>query len=87
MHVVAFLCCVASFACLALAMERHQTPLTRAHALSVRIAGWCGLALALVIIVAHEGWATGLVRYSGDTSLGAGVVYLALIAYERLRPR
>ncbi|MDR5734792.1 DUF3325 domain-containing protein [Caballeronia sp. LZ025] len=87
MHIIALLCCVASFACLALTMERHQRPILRGHTRSLRVAGWCGLLLALVIAVANEGWAMGLVRYSGNTTLGAGVVYLALIAYERFRPR
>jgi hypothetical protein len=83
--------CIAAFACLALSMERHQENLF-GHALAagltrgLRIAGWIALVLALRMIVDDDGWALGLVRYSGCTSLAAGIVFGALIGYERFRP-
>ncbi|WP_250454509.1 DUF3325 domain-containing protein [Caballeronia sp. ATUFL_M2_KS44] len=89
---LAVVVCIASFSCLAMAMERHQLTLfkrlmTRGQTHAFRIAGWCGLAFALWMLVANEGWAMGLVRYSGCTSLGAGIVYIALIACERVSAR
>jgi hypothetical protein len=82
--------CVMSFACLAVSMERHQAALfgralDAGRTRGFRIAGWCGLLLALRYIVDGEGWALGLVGYSGDTSLAAGLVFGALIAYERFK--
>lgn len=91
-NMLAAVVCIVSFSCLALAMERHQSALfkrlmTRGQTHAFRFAGWCGLAFALWIPVTNEGWALGLVRYSGCTSVGAGIVYIALIAYERVRAR
>ncbi|BCQ27671.1 DUF3325 domain-containing protein (plasmid) [Caballeronia sp. NK8] len=80
--------CVIAFAFLALSMDRHQTTLfgcelRAGRSRGFRIAGWCGLALALRFVVGNEGWALGLVSYSGCTSLAAGLVYGGLITYER----
>jgi hypothetical protein len=90
-NVLALLVCVVAFAALAAATDRHQrTFFARAvsprRARGLRIVGWAGLALALWIAVAHQGWALGLVHYSGQTSLAAGLVYLALIVRDRRRP-
>jgi hypothetical protein len=83
--------CLISFAFLAVSMERHQQTLFRApldagRTRGFRIAGWCGLVLALRFIVDDEGWALGLVGYSGCTSLAAGLVFGALIFYARMKP-
>lgn len=88
MSMLAFVLCVLAFACLAMAVERHQpmlfgAPLERARARVLRGAGWTGLLVALWLAVAARGWALGLVWYSGSTSLAAGVIYGLLIAYER----
>lgn len=88
MPAATMLVCVSAFACLAMAMERHQqtifgTMLSRAASLRFRCAGWFGLAVALWLCIAARGWGLGLVYYSGCTSFAAGVVYCALIAYER----
>ncbi len=88
MDLLAFLLCLAAFGALALAMERHQqaifaASLPRPRTRLLRAAGWLGLLLALWLLVAHRGWALGLVHYSGQTSVAAGLVYGALIWRER----
>lgn len=87
-HLLPFVLCLLSFAALALAMERHQSELfARALAPPVtrllRVLGWAGLLLALALLVRAQGWAMGLVSYSGHTSLAAGLVFGALIVQER----
>ncbi|MDR5773943.1 MULTISPECIES: DUF3325 domain-containing protein [unclassified Caballeronia] len=89
---IALLVCVVSFAFLAPAMERHQETLfgrelSRGQSRAFRTAGWCGLVLALRYLVGGEGWALGLVSFSGCTSLAAGIVYGALILLERREVR
>ncbi|HEY1607858.1 MAG TPA: DUF3325 domain-containing protein [Paraburkholderia sp.] len=88
MRLLALLLCVGAFACLAMAMERHQaTVLGRALPVAasrcVRAAGWGALGIALALVVADQGWALGLVAFSGVTSIAAGIVYGALLAWER----
>ncbi|AJK49525.1 DUF3325 domain-containing protein [Burkholderia plantarii] len=88
MGFVMLMVCVAAFACLALAMERHQQTVFRralaaAPARVLRVAGWGGLLAALWLVVAARGWALGLVTYGGMTSLAAGIVIGALIVRER----
>jgi hypothetical protein len=83
-----FLLCVLGFGVLASAMARHQEaifgrPLQARVVLALRCTGWCALALALAAIVAAQGWALGLVSYSGQTSLAAGLVYVALVILGR----
>jgi hypothetical protein len=83
------LLCVLAFACLALAMARHQAAvfgkvLSRVASRSLRGIGWGGLAVALWLTIAARGWGLGLVYYSGCTSLAAGIVFCALVAHERL---
>ncbi len=79
---------LAAFACLALAMDRHQgtvfgRELGAAITRALRWAGWGGLLVALWLAVAARGWALGLVTYSGVTSLAAGIVIGGLIVRER----
>ena len=88
MPVFALMLCVSAFACLALAMERHQETLfgarsSAAASRALRCAGWCALLVALWLAVAGQGWALGLVWYSGCTSLGAGIVYGVLIVFAQ----
>lgn len=88
-HGLPLLICVVAFAFLALAMDRHQNTvfgreLSHGQARGFRLAGWCGLLLALRLVVRDEGWALGLVSYSGCTSLAAGIVYGMLIVRARL---
>lgn len=83
--------CVLAFACLALAMPRHQTavfghPLSPSGARALRGGGWLGLLAALALQVGARGWALGLVYYSGWTSVAAGIVYCALIVRGRSNP-
>jgi hypothetical protein len=84
MPIFALVLCVPAFACLAMAMERHQETLFGARLPAVlscvlRGAGWCVLLVALWLAVAGKGWALGLVWYSGCTSFAAGIVYGLLI--------
>lgn len=91
-NAAALLVCIVAFAALAAATDRHRAsffappvPPRVIHAL--RVLGWGCLALALWIAVAHQGWGLGLVHYSGQTSMAAGLVYAALIVRERRRAR
>ncbi|KAB0597608.1 DUF3325 domain-containing protein [Cupriavidus gilardii] len=88
MDLLAFLSCIVAFGALALAMERHQQAIFAAllpplRTRLLRAAGWLGLLLALWLLVAHRGWALGLVHYSGQTSVAAGLVHGVLIWRER----
>ncbi len=89
MHGSALLICIVSFAFLALARERHQDTvfgrrLPEGQSRGFRIAGWCGILLTLMFAAGEEGWAMGLVSFSGCTSLAAGIVYGVLILRDRL---
>lgn len=91
-HAAAFLTCVAAFAALALAMLRHQedlfgTALSVGLTRALRGIGWALLALALVWLVPALGWGRALVAYSGHTSMAAGLVFIALLAWERWKVR
>lgn len=90
MRPVTTLLCIIAFACLALAMERHQAALftrrlspTQTRAL--RLAGWSALVSTAWIVIAAQGWALGLVVFCGLMSVSAGLVYGAMIVYERVR--
>jgi len=91
-HTWIFVCCLLGFAGLAVAMERAQEDVLgrrlgiRLARLS-RLAGWAWLGLALLWLVAWQGWGLGLVAYSGHTSLAAGVVFCGLIVLSRRRSR
>ena len=89
MHLVVFLLCLAGFACLALATQRAQEDifghaLPRPSTLLLRLAGWSALVFGLLVTTASQGWALGLVIYSGHTSLCAALVYGALIVRARM---
>lgn len=91
-HLLTALLSLGGFAALALAMERHQedlfgAPLPAARTRLLRAAGWLLLLLALGVAVRSHGWSLGLVAYSGHTSFGAGVVFVALIWADRRRAR
>lgn len=88
-HLGIFLLSLLGFAALALATERQQEihlgrTLSASGTRRLRIAGWTGLLLALGVAVGSQGWAMGLVSYSGHTSLCAGLVFSALLLRERL---
>lgn len=91
-HLTLAALCLAAFAALALAMQRHQhtlfdagLPRTRTRAL--RIAGWGLLAAALAFAVRTQGWSLGLVAYAGHISLAAALVLGGLIVAGRRRVR
>ena len=91
-HLLAFVLCLAGFTALAFAMHRHQRdivgrslPLTTTRAL--RFVGTCAFLFALGVLVTPHGWSLGLVVFSGDTSVAAGVVLCALIRHVRTRKR
>ncbi len=91
-HLPAFLFCLAGFGALALAGDRQQDELFghglgRRITLQLRCAGWGLLLVALAVLVLMQGWALGLVSYSGHTSAAAGAVFLALVAHQRWETR
>ncbi len=91
-HSLIFLASLLGFAALALATERVQEiqfgrTLASRSTCALRGVGWVGLLLALAVAVGSQGWALGLVSYSGHTSLGAGLVFMALLLRERGVPR
>jgi hypothetical protein len=91
-HALALLLCLVGFAALALATRRPQhdiigRSLKRGPIRALRIGGAAALLIALGVLVAQQGWALGLVMFSGHTTLAAALVYVALIGYVRLRPR
>lgn len=91
-HLVVLFLSTGAFAALALAMERHQEDLF-GRALAVRTSRWLRAAggalllVALQVIVTAQGWGVGLVSLSGHTSLGAGLVFGALILHARRKLR
>ena len=91
-HLAILLLCVFGFAALAVVMERHQEdlfgrPMVPATARSLRVAGWAALLLSLAVAVRAQGWALGLVSYSGHTSLSAALVFGLLIVQARRKGR
>lgn len=91
-HLLSFLLCLTGFAALALAMDRPQRdlfgrPLPVSTTAALRVIGAVTLLAALGVLVVWQGWALGLVMFSGHTSLGAGVVHAALIGWTRRRSR
>ncbi|VVE74394.1 hypothetical protein PCA31118_04740 [Pandoraea captiosa] len=89
MALLTFAFCLAGFGALALATQRHQqtyfSGVCASRTRRYRQIGWTALVAALVVTVARQGWGLGLVHYSGQTSMAAGLVYLALIVAERRR--
>lgn len=91
-HVVLLLLALAGFACLALAMIRHQEDwfgkvLSPCATRLLRVVGWLFLLLALWLAVAGMGWGFGLTAYSGHTSAAAGVVFIVLLAGNHIKER
>ena len=88
-HLVPFTLCVAGFAALAFAVRRQQRDiigrrLPMAATYALRFAGACALLSALGFLVAEKGWGIGLVNFSGQTSIAAGIVLCALIGQARI---
>lgn len=91
-HLTSFILCLTGFAALALAMDRPQRdlfgrPLPTPATVALRVGGAAALLGALGGLVVWQGWALGLVMFSGHTSLGAGIVHAAIIAWTRRRSR
>ena len=87
-HLGIWLVSLLGFGALALAMDRNQRNvlgqrLTKRATLSLRLFGWSSLMLALALAVHGQGWALGLVSYSGHTSLAAGLVFGTLVVIDR----
>lgn len=81
-----------AFVLLALAMDRHQQDLfgrelQPGRSRLLRIGGWAALLASLAIAVDAQGWSLGLVAWCGHISLSAGLVILALVAWERRKAR
>ena len=80
--------CVLGFACLALAMDRHQNDLFDralgpALTKTLRTAGWVLLFGSLFMALRQPLWSISLVAWFGYLSAGAGVVFLALVLMGR----
>ncbi|WP_095948845.1 DUF3325 family protein [Variovorax boronicumulans] len=91
-HLVVFVLSLLAFAALALSMQRHQEDLfggllTSRATYGLAIGAWSVLALTLVLVVREQGWALGLVSYSGHTSLGAGFIFGALVVFGQVGKR
>jgi hypothetical protein len=91
-HVAVLMLCMLGFTALAAVMERHQEDLfgrsmVPATARTLRLVGWAALLLALAVAVRAQGWALGLVSYSGHTSLSAALVFGLLIVQARQKNR
>ncbi|MFT3813033.1 MAG: DUF3325 family protein [Acidovorax sp.] len=89
-HWLVQLLSLAAFAALALATHRGQGTVFRrllapGPTRALRATGWLALLLALAVAVRAWGWGLGLAHYSGHTSAAAGLVLLALVAWERGR--
>jgi hypothetical protein len=85
-HLLPFVLCLAGFGALALAMRRQQRDVFRRSLrlttiYLLRVFATCALLVALALLVTWQGWGLGLVMFSGHTSLAAGIVYAALLAY------
>ncbi|WP_343293339.1 DUF3325 domain-containing protein [Vandammella animalimorsus] len=90
-HALIFLASLLGFACLAMAMPRHQLDalgheLPASASRALRGSGALLLLLALALAVRSMGWGLGLVNYSGHSGMAAGVVFMALLIDQRLRP-
>lgn len=89
-HVLVLAMSFLGFAALASGMERHQQEVLGRSLAAVptrllRIAGWCALALALMVATRGQGWSSGLVGWFGHLSLGAGMVFGVLAVDSRRR--
>lgn len=87
-HVILFVLSLVAFACLALAMERHQRDVLHrvlsVHAVQqLRAVGWALLVFSAVFAVRGLGVGFGLAALSGHTSVAADVVVLAMVAHGR----
>lgn len=80
---LAFAAAVLGFAALALALNRHHQQVwrrapSRQRQNLLRFAGWALLLAALWVCIAHAGWASGLVWWTGLLSGAALLVTLLL---------
>jgi len=75
-----------SFAALALSLDRHhravfRVPAPRNRTRGLRVAGWCGLAVAFAASVACSGWNFGPVQWIGGLT-GAALLVVAVMSYR-----
>ena len=89
-HLICQLLALAAFACLALAMDRHQEDLfgrqlPPARTRHLRMAGWTLLVLSLGAALQVAPWSLGLVSWFGHIAAAAAIVLLSMVARERLR--
>ncbi|MDR3014503.1 MAG: DUF3325 domain-containing protein [Delftia acidovorans] len=89
-HLICQLLALGAFACLALAMDRHQEDLfgrqlPPARTRRLRMAGWTLLVLSLGAALQVDPWSLGLVSWFGHIAAAAAIVLLSMVARERLR--
>lgn len=87
-HLICQLLALGAFACLALAMDRHQQDLLGRElpperARWLRTAGWALLALSLWAALQVQPWSLGLVAWVGHISAAAAIVLLGMVAHGR----
>ncbi len=88
-HLSVLLLSVLAFACLALAMERHQEELFARQlgpgaTKGLRVAGWALLCGSSAVALRQPSWAIGLVSWFGCLSAGAGMIFVALMLAARI---
>lgn len=89
-HLACQLLALAAFACLALAMDRHQDEvfgrqLPTRHTRWLRAGGWSLLLLSLIVALGGAPMSLGLVAWFGHISAAAGLVVLTLVVRSRWR--
>ncbi len=80
--------CLLGFACLALAMDRHQeTIFVRTLRLSLtqglRVSGCLLLMLSLCVAVFVLGWGLGITVFIAHSSAAAGLIFMLLVLAHR----
>lgn len=88
-HLSVLLLSILAFACLALAMERHQEDLFAGQlgpgaTKALRAVGWALLFGSLAVALRQPSWSVGLVAWFGCLTAGAGVVFMALMWAPRV---
>lgn len=84
--ILSLLLSFSGFAALALSLDRHHRAAYRIsvpdrRVASLRMAGWCGLALSFAVAIAAAGWNFGPVQWIGSLT-GSALFVVAFIAYR-----
>ncbi len=85
-------CAAIGFACLCAAMPRHHSAMAgrklgTVEARTIRIAGWTGLIIALLVAIGVFGAAYGVLVWIGHLTAGAALTILWLTLRNRQSAR